>query len=80
MSDLRAWAIEWHSVNRLDGDRRDLTWEPFPDHHFHLFRTRREARAFIEERFGYMRDRDDLKREPHGWRWPQAVRVTVNRE
>ncbi len=80
MAELRAWAVEWHSVNRLDGDQRHLAWMPEPGPGaFRLFRTRRECRAYIEERYGYIRDRADLQNEPHGWRMPQAVRVAVIR-
>jgi len=74
---LLAWAVEWHSVNVLDGDRRHLVWDPHD--RFHLFPTRRECRAYIEREFGYIREREDLRREPHGWRIPRAVRVTVSR-
>jgi hypothetical protein len=74
---LLAWAVEWHSDNRLDGNRRHLVWDPHD--RFRLFRTRRECRAYIEERYGYIRDRQDLRTEPHGWAFPQAVRVTVSR-
>lgn len=42
-----------------------------------LFRIRREARAFIDETFGYIRNRKDLKSPPHCWHIPQAVQVTV---
>jgi len=77
---LLAWAVEWHSVNRLDGDRRHLQWSPESGPgDFRLFRTRRACRAYIEERYGYARDREDLRAEPHGWRIPRAVRVTVSR-
>jgi hypothetical protein len=77
---LLAWAVEWHSVNVLDGNRRHLIWNPEPGPGaFRLFRTRRECRAYIEERYGDIRWREDLRTEPHGWRMPQAVRVTVSR-
>ena len=77
---LLAWAVEWHSVNS-DGNRRHLVWdhesgEPFC---YRLFRTRRECRAWIDKHHGYIRGREDLRREPHGWRVPRAVRVTVSR-
>lgn len=67
------WAVEWHSRNRLDGDQRYLIW----DNRVELFRTRRECRAAIDERFGYIRERADLRGEPHGWFPPRAVRVSV---
>ena len=43
-----------------------------------LFRTRREAREAIEEKYGYLRNRPDLKKPPFGWRMPKAVRVKAN--
>lgn len=67
------WAVEWHSRNRVDGDSRHLVWGDRPT----LFRTRRECRAWIEEHYGYIRDRDDLRAEPHGWRMPRAVLVDI---
>ena len=80
VTDLRAWAVLFHCRNRLDGDRRFLMWNPEPGPGaFRLFRTRRECRAYIEERYGYIRDREDLRAEPHGWFLPRAVRVVVNR-
>lgn len=45
-----------------------------------LFNTRREARTHIEGVWGYMRGRADLRAYPHGWKMPQAVRVTVTVE
>jgi hypothetical protein len=67
---MKAWGVRWHSRNRLDGDLRHLMWTP-------LFRTRRECRAFIDDEYGYIRKRPDLRVEPHGWRVPKAVRVEV---
>ena len=42
-----------------------------------VFGTRAEARQWIGQRFGYIRYRQDLRREPHGWRMPKAVRIQV---
>ena len=68
------WAAEWRHVNRPDGDTSHLLHEDlFPK----LFKTRRECRAWIEEKFGYIRDRPDLRAEPHGWRMPRPVLITV---
>ena len=68
------WGVEWHSKNRLDGDQRAIMWEnclPL------MFPTRQLARDYIVRKYGYIRHRADLRREPHGWRMPQAVRVKV---
>ena len=43
-----------------------------------LFRTRREARAFIKSRYGYIATRKDLRGYGHGWRMPQPVRVRIS--
>lgn len=73
--DSTWWAVQWHDDNRLDGCSRHLIWQPpIP----RLFFTRRECRAFIEEQFGYLRERPDLRAEPHGWHMPQAVLVNVS--
>jgi hypothetical protein len=74
---VNAWAVLWHSRNRLDGDSRHLIWDLRECGAYRLFRTRRECRAYIEESFGYIRERADLRREPHGWFMPQAVLVTI---
>lgn len=42
-----------------------------------IFRTRKEAREWIDRRYGYIRERKDLHSEPHCWRMPVAVRVKV---
>ena len=43
-----------------------------------LFRTRREAREWIDTHYGYITRRPDLRAEPFRWRMPCPVRVTVN--
>lgn len=42
-----------------------------------LFHTRELARAWINEHYGYIRTRPDLRSAPHFWRMPSAVRVLV---
>ena len=71
MSNL--WAAEWHSCNRLDGERRHILYE---DSLPKMFRTRAETRAYIKEKYGYIATRRDLCEEPHGWRMPQAVKAS----
>jgi hypothetical protein len=79
--ERRGWCVEWHSVNKLDGDVRHLCWDNTTEHAFpHLFRTRAECRAHIEAQYGYVTDRPDLWAEPHGWRKPQAVPVLLRIE
>jgi len=68
------WAGQWYSHNRLDGVKRHIFYENYLPV---VFRTRRECREWIEERYGYIKDREDLRREPHGWRLPRAVKIEL---
>jgi len=77
MSAAQRWGILWRSENRLDGKREFVTWHECKPL---LFRTRKEAREWIEQRYGYIRRSPDLQAEPHGWKMPKAVRVTVRIE
>lgn len=72
---LDAWAVEW------DHDwGRSLQWRPEPGPgEYRLFRTRAGCRAYIEDRYGYIRTRPDLRRPPFNWRMPRAVRVAVEK-
>jgi hypothetical protein len=68
------WAGQWHSKSSLDGDVRHILYENcLPV----LRRTRSEMREYIEQKYGYIRDRADLRQQPHGWRIPQAVKVEI---
>jgi len=71
---MNLWAAEWHSNSLLDGENRHLIFHNYLPA---LFRTRRECRTFIKERYGYIAERKDLREEPHGWRLPQAVKVEI---
>lgn len=72
---MSAWGLQWYSRNRLDGESRYLLWDgptiPL------LYRTRREARLDALRRYGYIKTRVDLRTEPHGWRLPRPIRVTL---
>lgn len=68
------WGALWRSESRLDGVIEHLLHEcgtPM------LFSTRRETREWISLRFGYIRQRPDLRAEPFGWKTPTPVRVEV---
>jgi hypothetical protein len=69
------WAVQWRAQSRLDGKReRFFVWNgTLP----HLFMTRRACRDFIKAQWGYIAEREDLRREPHGWKMPRPVRVRV---
>ena len=74
MKRTNKWAIKWRSKNRLNGKREHFI---FRDCQPKLFRTRWQARDFIKAEYGYIKDRPDLKAEPHGWKMPIAVKVEI---
>lgn len=67
------WGLLWHAENRLGVTKHVVYDHALPA----LFHTRREARAFAESKYGYIRERPDLRAEPHGWHMPQAIRVVI---
>ena len=78
------WAIKFDTTNQLDG-RRVYFWgcasvkrhPAVSGYKTMVFRTRQAARDYINERWGYTRNRPDLRAEPHCWRMPKPVKVTV---
>lgn len=68
------WIALWREDSRLDGHKEHPINEACRPL---LFDSRADARAWIAERYGYLRDRPDLRAEPHGWKMPKAVRATV---
>ena len=77
-----AWAIEWHDSNASIrcGTLRHFIGSPDAASGTMLFKTRAEARAYIAERWGYIKRRPDLRAKPFEWRMPRAVRVIVTVE
>lgn len=75
LATCSAWAALWTSKNRLDGTSRHIIHENGVPR---LFTKRRFARKFIRVQSGYISTRDDVRAEPHGWRVPVAVRVTIS--
>ena len=74
---MTLWAAQWRSESKRDGKDEWLIRElRIPK----LFTTRKEARSWIEFVYGYIRTRPDLRAEPHGWKMPRAVKVTVREE
>lgn len=72
-----AWAVVCRSKNELDGAR--IWFDSTPDHpsKIRMFDTRKAAREYITERYGHLRDRPDLKAEPHGWKMPKVVQIRM---
>jgi hypothetical protein len=73
-----AWAAEWHQVNKLDGLTNYLMAGLTT--RLTLFATKKACQEWIRDNYGYIRTRKDLRVEPHCWRVPKAVRVTVTIE
>lgn len=74
MRRIIRWGALWRSQNNLDGITEYIICvdcKPI------LFRTRQECRKWINEKYGYIGNRSDLKREPHGWKIPKAVKVKI---
>ena len=69
------WGVLWRSENKLDGKREYIMngdrCVPV------LFRTKKEANKLIQKRYGHIKDRPDLRKEPHGWKMPIPVKVKV---
>ena len=78
MRPVSLWGAMWRSDNRLSGKTERLLW--MNPKRPALFDTRREAREWIAKGFGYIKDRPDLRREPHGWKMPVPVRVRIEKE
>ena len=71
---MAVWGILWRRKNKDDGIRDHLIYE---DRIPKLFVTRTAAKAFIDEKYGYLRNRPDLRAEPFGYRMPKPVRVAI---
>lgn len=68
------WGILIRARNKLDGYTEHLMYENTKPV---IFKTRREAQIFAKERFGYVKNRPDLKAEPHGWLPPKVLKVEL---
>lgn len=84
----KLWAVKWRSKNTLDGYRAHLMGRFYADntkvpeflagYTIMVFYTRAKARKWIQKNYGYIKTRPDLLCEPHGWKMPVAVQVTVS--
>ncbi len=70
------WAVKFSSQNRLDGYREHFVFRRSACTAM-MFRTRQEAREWIELHWAFLRYRPDLKAEPHGWKMPKPCQVKV---
>lgn len=66
------WGLLWNSYNQADGFSQYLLYDncrPL------FFDTREEARHYARLKYGYIKERKDLRDEPHGWRMPIPVKI-----
>lgn len=63
------WGVMWNSKN----DRHIMYQNCLPA----VFRTRAEAMIWIQEHYGYIKNRKDLRSAPFYWRMPVPVKVKV---
>ena len=70
----KRWALLWRSENKRDGKDEHFMWVGSAPY---LFPSRVFAEAHINSAWAYLKNRPDLKAEPHGWKMPKAVRVKV---
>lgn len=69
------WGLLWCSNEKVSFDYRPghlINKECIPV----MFLTRRQARAYADKKYGYIKTRKDLRCYPHGWRMPKPVRIT----
>ena len=73
------WAIKWRSKNKLDGDCSHLIGFPqrFPANKSGYTTMCFETRDYVNRLYSYIKGRKDLKEEPHGWKMPKVVKVSV---
>lgn len=69
------WAAKWRSKSSIDGVQEHFVSDY--DKGTYFFRSRSQAREFIEENYGYIKERPDLRKEPHGWKMPVPVKVKI---
>jgi hypothetical protein len=76
------WMVEWRSCNRLDGVNNHLVYRHphITGKEWSIFETKKACKKFIDEHYGYIRTRKDLRSEPHGWRMPHPVKVKITKE
>lgn len=67
------WGVLWRSNNKLDGKSEYLIGNKL------IFKTRKEARDWIFKNYRYLKTREDLKKEPFGWKMPIPVKVKIVR-
>lgn len=72
------WVAMWRSGSGkyFPKEEHFIYFDGFPL----LFKTRREARYYIKREYGYIAKRKDLREDPHNWRMPKVVKITLTME
>lgn len=67
------WGLLWWSKNKPDIQNHLIFKKSEPV----TFRTRKEAREFANQEYGYIKTRKEARAQPFGWRFPKAVRISI---
>ncbi len=67
---ITRWALFWNQK----GVKPSIL---FADGMPQFFFTRDKAREYNRQRYGYIKDRKDLRTYPHNWRMPKPVKVKI---
>jgi hypothetical protein len=67
----QVWGVLWK-----DSEREFLVRDNYKPV---LFLSKKEAKAWIDQKYGYIKTRKDLRLPPHNWRLPKPVKVKVTK-
>jgi hypothetical protein len=71
----QCWGVLWRSKSKKSGVCQHLLFNSSGG--ATLFFKKRLAVEWIKKEYGFIRTRADLRAEPHGWRMPVPVKVTL---
>ena len=72
---VERWGALWHTVNKLDGEKKHIIFDNcLPV----MFVTKREIKEYIKKRYGYIAERKDLRQEPFRWRMPKPIKLKIS--
>ena len=71
------WGIKWRQRTENGGWKTHIMGGPTGPI---CFLKKRDALAYIRSEYAYLRTRKDLRRAPHWWRMPHAVRIRIDFE
>ena len=82
---VKAWGVKLRSQNNLDGKTEHLLGcaseavqtVRLSGYRTAAFKTRQQAREYIDNHYGYIKLRPDLRAEPHGWKMPIVVPINI---